>query len=249
LALELELSHPGKTPEQTTGRIVLQLIKGGRSFECHIDLAKQTAQMRIPGLDEYHPQAVLNLRGADKHRLLLANVDENLLLWVDDQLVQFDDSTMYPSLGNYAPTKEDLSPAAIGVEDATVRVDHLHVLRDIYYIADHMDTSRRGPAGEIGAAREVFPLGKDQFLMLGDNSPRSLDSRLWGIEDLNGNREYYVRRDLLLGKAIFICWPHALVPDWAVSLQAPDWAVLRPFRGYQLDVPFYPNFARMSLVQ
>lgn len=45
--------------------------------------------------------------------------------------------------------------------------------------------------------------GKDQFFALGDNSPQSKDSRLWATP----NTEYFVERDLLIGKALFIYWP------------------------------------------
>jgi signal peptidase I len=78
----------------------------------------------------------------------------------------------------------------------------------------------------------AFPLAKcanpreDQFFAMGDNSPQSLDSRLWqrspGMKttklfDPNNpepgricqrpDREYYVERDLLIGKALLIYWP------------------------------------------
>lgn len=233
LAIECELTRTSPGAPQAAGEIILQLIKGGQSFECRFDLAKKTARFAIPGVEGFQPQAALDLSGANKHRLLFANVDEQLLLWVEDRLVEFDAPTAYASLGNYAPTAQDLSPVGIGVRDVGVRVDHLRVLRDIYYIADHVDPTRRGPAGEIGAAREEFPLGQDQFLMLGDNSPQSLDSRLWGPE-------YYVHRSLLLGKAFFICWPHPHVPDWAFPIR---------FRGIRFYVPFYPNVSRMHLIQ
>jgi len=38
--------------------------------------------------------------------------------------------------------------------------------------------------------------------VLGDNSAKSKDGRLWG-------REFWVPRDLLIGKAMFIYWPHS----------------------------------------
>jgi signal peptidase I len=240
LALECELSGPSGSAQPGNGLIVLQLIKGGRQFECHFDLTKNTVQLAIPGLETYQPQASVNLHGAAKHRILLANVDEQLLLWVDDLLIQFNAPTTYPSLANYQPTAQDLSPVGIGVQGAAVRVDHLRVLRDIYYIADHVDDRRSGPASEIGAAREEYPLGPDQFLMLGDNSPQSLDSRLWEGVDAAGNREHYVHRSLLLGKAFFICWPHSKVPPWAWTVE---------FWGLRFEFPFYPNFSRMGLVR
>ena len=42
---------------------------------------------------------------------------------------------------------------------------------------------------------------KDQFFVLGDNSAQSSDGRLW-------IGQYWVERELLIGKALFIYWPH-----------------------------------------
>ena len=42
---------------------------------------------------------------------------------------------------------------------------------------------------------------KDQFFVLGDNSGQSSDGRLW-------IGQYWVERELLIGKALFIYWPH-----------------------------------------
>ena len=72
-----------------------------------------------------------------------------------------------------------------------------------------------------------FPLGSDQFFVLGDNSAMSKDGRLWGSDN------YWVPRELLIGKALCVYWPHS----WN---QIP-----------YLDVPFplFPNFSRMGLVR
>ena len=48
-----------------------------------------------------------------------------------------------------------------------------------------------------------FPLGPDQFFVLGDNSAQSKDSRLWPMEGF----PYYVSRDLLVGKVVFRYYP------------------------------------------
>ena len=42
---------------------------------------------------------------------------------------------------------------------------------------------------------------KDRFFVLGDNSAQSSDGRLWV-------GEWWVERELLIGKALFIYWPH-----------------------------------------
>lgn len=57
---------------------------------------------------------------------------------------------------------------------------------------------------EFELRREVtFPLATDQFFVLGDNSPASADSRLW--ED----HHHFVEREMMIGKALFIYWPHS----------------------------------------
>ena len=73
--------------------------------------------------------------------------------------------------------------------------------------------------------------------MLGDNSPQSKDSRLWEstvtVPSLGKVREYWVNRELLIGKALFIYWPHSFdrVP------------------GTHIYFPFFPNFQKMQLVR
>jgi hypothetical protein len=60
-------------------------------------------------------------------------------------------------------------------------------------------------------------LGDNQLFPLGDNSPQSSDARMW--QELR-------HRDLLIGKALLIYWPH----PW-----------YRP-------IPYFPNFKRMRLI-
>ncbi|MDR0326745.1 MAG: S26 family signal peptidase [Planctomycetaceae bacterium] len=72
----------------------------------------------------------------------------------------------------------------------------------------------------FGKTRQTFfPLGKDQFLMCGDNSAQSQDSRLWTFEGI----PHYVERKYLIGEALFVFWPHghripgtklALIPNF-----------------------------------
>jgi signal peptidase I len=79
-------------------------------------------------------------------------------------------------------------------------------------------------------------LKEDQFFMLGDNSANSQDGRLWGVY---GRREegyskgYWVSRELLIGKALFIYWPHS----WDRT----------PY--VNIPCPYFPNFSRMGLIR
>jgi len=62
---------------------------------------------------------------------------------------------------------------------------------------------------------------RDQFLPLGDNSPQSSDARCWG------GVGPHVDRSFLLGRAMFVYWPHAKTKP----------------------LPFTPNFERMKLIR
>jgi signal peptidase I len=238
-----------------SGSVIVELIKGGRQFQCRIDAATGRATLGIVGPDaaDFHPAAVTALRGPGKHRLLLANIDEQLRLWVDGRLVEFDAPTSYDSLGlrTHIPTQADLSPAGIATYEAAATISHLELLRDVYYIAADRQAAAlcdfHGPRPEL-ADPGTWPAGfadenmndvefslapadrrhpdKDQFFVLGDNSAQSKDGRLW-------DQEHWVSRELLIGKALFIYWPHS-------------WDEI-PYTG--IPFPFFPNFGRMHLVR
>jgi signal peptidase I len=66
-----------------------------------------------------------------------------------------------------------------------------------------------------------FVIPDGAFMPLGDNSPQSQDARMWGGLP-------YLERQLLIGEAILIYFPHA-------------------WRGPFFPL-FWPNFQRMSLI-
>ena len=166
-----------------------------------------------------------------------ANVDEQLLLFVDDELVQFEEPTTYTPQRTFTePTPEaaDTMPVGIAAVGANLKVSDLRVLRDIYYIAD----ARRADGGHDVVDHDYrdftlqqFPEDpeKDQFFVLGDNSPASADSRLWT------RGEHYVERQLMIGKALYIYWPHSF--NYVTAF------------GKQIPFPFFPNFSRMGFVR
>ncbi|MHC4219953.1 MAG: S26 family signal peptidase [Planctomycetota bacterium] len=106
-----------------------------------------------------------------------------------------------------------------------VRVD-----RDLYYRADtltsqanknptlpdHTQIVRAQTAAYGTHPSKPAVLGPDHFFMLGDNSPASSDSRLWGnahpyVTDQIDDHPFLVHRKLLLGKAWVVYFP-ALYP-------------------------------------
>ena len=72
----------------------------------------------------------------------------------------------------------------------------------------------------------LLPLEKDQFLPLGDNSPASSDARYWPDRHLDYWDGAYVDRRLLVGKALFIYWPHS----WNMPPLFPNFRRMQPIR-------------------
>ena len=149
----------------------------------------------------------------------------------------------------------DLAPAGIGAENAVVDVQNLRIYRDKYYIAVDYEHPRAGtdyldhpsahtilqiysdpqswattPLFAEDNRRVVqFAMEEDQFFPLGDNSPHSQDARLWSADQYFQGvppPPPYVSRDLLIGKALLIYWPHT----------------------WNRPVPFWPNFRRMGRI-
>ncbi len=234
-----------------SGRAIFELVEGGHQFQCSIDVATGVATLSISGLAPFGPIAQTDVRGRGKYEILFANCDDQLRLWVDGSVIEFDTATSYPPLGNTKPTVADLAPVGIGSESAALKVSHLEVLRDIYYITEgHRRYGINGPITDFKQLRFPnhvlsdpsqwdafdnmkdpvdFVLEEDQFLALGDNSAKSKDGRLWEQEGF----PYYVKRDLLIGKALYIYWPHS-------------WNKLP---GTNVPFPFFPNFPRMRFVR
>lgn len=133
------------------GELHLELIEAGNRFRCTVDMATGQAQFSIVPHEQTNPVADFKPTASTsiqrgKHRVMFANVDDALLLWVDDNLVEFDQPTTFDwqsLFGNRmtaAPQTSkddmgDLAPARIGTQDASIGIDRLRVYRDIYYIA------------------------------------------------------------------------------------------------------------------
>jgi signal peptidase I len=254
--------------ESDGGEVLLELVEGGQHFQARIEVATGKATLSIPGLEKSRPTGTTKLQGPGSYEVMFANVDDQLVLWVNGSVVSFDGPGIVPGgqegavayqlpERNWRPQPADLEPVRIGSRQAKLKVERLQVFRDIYYIAQ-----KHLPGQPVGAlvdfdnwtnpyrfhsreevatvmadpdrwdafakTRSVeFTLADDQFFMLGDNSPESKDSRLW--ED----GEFYVKRELLIGKALLIYWPHSLD-------QIP---------GTSIPIRYFPNFWRMGLVR
>jgi len=222
LAVEFDLRV-----DKSAGQVVFELVKGGHNFTCQLDLATGIATLAIddgknpPREKEPHFLSVKSkdkvITGPGNYHLTFANVDEQLLLWNGSSLVAFETETTYDSRDNYRPTDADRAPVGICAVEASVKVSGLKIWRDVYY------TDQPHEFAGVELKKEKAQPFEDEFFALGDNSPSSADGRYWGT----------VPRKLLVGKALFIYWPHSFdrVP------------------GTSIPFPFFPNFSRMGFVR
>ena len=70
--------------------------------------------------------------------------------------------------------------------------------------------------------------------MMGDNSPRSKDSRAWTTEDAawddtTERKSWEVPRQLLTGKAFYVYWPHGVPFGPDIRLNRDTRLIFRPY--------------------
>ena len=256
--------------DQAGGEIALDIVEGGMHFICTIDtstgVAKLSTKTETDSVVKFvdaesnvvaEPTAQTSL-GAGSYRLMFVNADDQLHLWVNGALIEFDAATFERSdvpLPYFSKTDAaDAEPLGIASKGASLKVDRLKVVRDIYYTATKDEANITNESGladrnaiytwlrspemwgqadaknyfkaKKGGMQPMFKLkhgataAQDQFLPMGDNSPNSLDGRFW-------YKRNYVQRDMLIGQATFVYWPHT---------------VNSPFR-------FCPNFWEMGFIR
>ncbi|MCA9136435.1 MAG: signal peptidase I, partial [Planctomycetales bacterium] len=119
------------------------------------------------------------------------------------------------------------------------RNNHSIRFEDIQEVMFQPDTWEQSSIWDV-RRKVTFKLEDDQFFPMGDNSPESQDARCWAgvkrrdqLPERYADKAYafadasYVPRDLLVGKALMVFWPHP----------------------WNTPVPFTPNFDRFRLIR
>ncbi len=251
-----------------------------------IELAK--AQTSLTGPGTY----ALRLANVDDRLCLWVNDS-----WMSSGFVTFGKAAEFDAPANRRPQQADLTPAGIAAQGLAVSVSDMLIERDIYYRADSVandggtfadpgseldeslplrdlldDPQAWGDMYEKHSRRAEFKqLGPDEFFVMGDNSPRSQDSRLWPNHIRHAANRHAVTRQALIGKAFFVYWPHGVpflnggagfklkghstVPQY-IDAETPDWqrkqiqqdrAAASAYPEYV--APFYPQWWRWQRIR
>ncbi len=248
-----DLAFEGEVNIQSdVGDLLVQLTKGGVAYVCRINIATGNAALSASdgtpflatdGTTAQTVTGTTGIRGGGKHTIRYTNVDAELRLSIDGKRIEFNGPTTYAPRDDAQPVTTlddpgDLAPVGIGACGAAFHVEHLRVWRDVYYIATSsgfheypiaigprqirqiLNTPSIWEETDLFKSRGTFEytLEDNQFFPMGDNSPQSSDARMWS--------EHFFERDLLIGRALLIYWPH----PW-----------YRP-------IPYQPNLKRMRLI-
>ena len=213
------------TPEQDMpGPALVEVVLGSfaDTFRFAIPVAQSGLPVRIVHNNEVLASVLTPaplLTYGKRFFIEAACVDHKLMLTIDDRraldvnndglLNTADDPIFKPTpRDRWSEPPENATRVKLGFQNVKATVYRLAVNRDIYYTAG--DGGLQPVRGVRGwALLEPCPLGQKEYFMLGDNSPRSADSRWWQTKTPPYKSSPVVREENLVGKAFFVYWPAA----------------------------------------
>ena len=186
------------------GRVGIALSKYQIDYKAWVDWAGKMVIAKDAGDGQLVELAQKNIRFSSLRKPTLiefANVDHMLIFKVGKQKLSYDLGMDPDDAGQ---RRANTPPKAMLWGSGKLDISHVAVFRDIYYTAGDQKYGRAGEGNP-------FTLGKDEFFVLGDNSPNSADSRWWRMQGIGNDQKRYrtgiVPRDYLVGKAVFVYWP------------------------------------------
>ena len=222
------------------GRARIEIVgESGRTIE------QAEAVFDVPGtglfdLQFIHVDQSLAIR-VDGDEVVRLEYDWNPLVRLERSLAGFDLSGYRSSPRRYRPRKPTLTWSFAGspVELRRVRLD-----RDLHYKVGTLESSTQSPSNGERISGMQFAtdpgapaqLGEDQYLMLGDNSAASLDSRFLArphplaVSVTGDDSPFVIHRDLIVGKA------------WCVYFPAPN-------RLFGTGPAVVPDFGRLRFIR
>jgi len=153
-------------PTSADGELILSMTDFRDQFEVQITPATGATVLKRNGQSVWQGSFDIGVWKRPV-RLELSLFDRQVLLACDGRVC-----FAYPYEISDGPRRPTSSPMAIGVRGLPLKVEGLTVWRDLYY------GPLAGGSGRHGLAQPCL-LGTDEFFVLGDNSPISLDSRVW----------------------------------------------------------------------
>jgi len=167
---------------ENRGDLAVTIREDDHEYVCTLECgAKPALGVKAQG-EAIQVSSETPIQAGRTYHVAFCNVDDSVSAWLDGERVvrkEFDAAPSYRI--------EHTNGVSLTADGGRLTVTNLTIKRDVYYT---FDASARFP--EKGKR-----IPKDHYLALGDNSPTSRDSRVWG----------YVPAGNLLGKAFMVFWP------------------------------------------
>ena len=196
-------------PSRPEGTIGISLSKYQTTYKAWVDFSGRMVIAKVSGSDE-QILADKSISSPDISKSVImefANVDHQLVFRFGKERLYFDIGRSPDAAG---PRKVNVEPQAGIFGSGKLAVSHVSLFRDIHYTKIGRSNSGRASEGN------PFSLKKDEFFVLGDNSPNSADSRWWSRKGRGNNNITYpegiVPREYMVGKALFVYWPGGFKP-------------------------------------
>lgn len=202
LSCQIRLTGPGS--------VVFFLTDGQSQFLLEWQVDAGLAWLKAEGVQASEARGLPAPR-PDGSRFELAMVDQQVVLAVDGCVV-----LVHPYEPAAAPFRPSSRPIAIGSQGPGIELWNLKLYRDIYYTPPN----RALPTAEgMATAARQYPLGVDEYFVLGDNSPLAADSR----DHFGGG----VPGEMLVGKPFVVYLPSRRTGGKQGGFQVPDLAKIR----------------------
>jgi signal peptidase I len=149
-------------PQDHAGVMAIEIDDGRKTFRAEIDFDENTARLLCDGQEVAGAVSFEVPKEKPAIHLEFSVMDRQCLLGING-------TPLFPAFtyeGNGRDAAAPRRPIRIGARAGAFTVSQLQVTRDVYY------TPKSEP-------REPKTLGEDEFFVLGDNSPVSIDSRCW----------------------------------------------------------------------
>jgi signal peptidase I len=211
------------------GRVGIALSKYETTYKAWVDLAGEMVIAKTDKSGHSSDLARLGPVPVTKSALVkFANVDHELIFQYGSKELRYD---LGRKPGDAGPIEEDIEPQVEIFGAGKLELRHIKIFRDIHYTG-----AKFANGGEGGRATNApFQLKKNEFFVLGDNSPNSEDGRWWNQPGRSNSgigryRVGIVPRDYLVGKALFVYWPSGF----------------KPFAGFPFGI--IPNIGQMRFI-
>ncbi len=193
-----------------SGLLVVRATDGQEEFELRLDAAERRYEVfhngrPVAGTRRRIAQSLENLEVA------VSLFDQQFLLALGGR-----SEVVWPYVRSDGPWQPVARPLAIGSQGLGVRLERLHVYRDVYY------TVPIGLEDRPGLGRP-YRLDCDEYFVLGDNSPISDDSRSWPAGPA-------LKETLLVGKPLVVAYSPRQVSLGTWVFHIPDPAKIRYIR-------------------